>query len=69
MYAVGGAMPTRVLSDARVRLGQLDVRLDVPVVLDHPRASRCPSDGVVGMDVLGDCVLVLDASEMRIACG
>lgn len=69
IYAIGGAVGTRMLGDARVTMGQLSTRLDVPLVEDRARASRCPSDGVVGMDVLAECVLVIEASEMRIACG
>ena len=58
-----------MLGDARVQSGQLEARLDVPLVEDRAIASRCPSDGVVGMDVLGDCVLVIEAGGMRVACG
>jgi hypothetical protein len=68
IQAIGGAVPTRMLSDARVAVGRLSLRIDVPVVEDRMRRMRCPSDGVLGMDVLATCVLVLDAMKMRIAC-
>jgi hypothetical protein len=69
IYTVGGPVETRVLSDAELKAGQLSTKLDVRVVSDRTRASRCPHDGVLGMDVLRACVLVMDASRMRIACG
>ena len=70
IYAVGGSVPTRMLSDATVKAGKLSVRLDIPLVEDTParRASRCAGDGVLGMDVLQRCVLAIDAMKMRIAC-
>jgi len=68
IYAVGGAVATRTLGDAELKIGRLSVKLDIPLVLDHPRAARCPSDGVLGMDVLEKCVLVVDEMKMRIAC-
>ncbi len=66
---VGGAVETRALSDTEVRAGQLTVKLDVPIVSDQARPSRCPSDGVLGMDILGACVVVVDSARMRISCG
>ncbi len=69
IYTVGGAVETRALGDAQVKAGELSVKLDIPLVADRGRPSRCQSDGVLGMDVLGDCVLVIEAMRMRIACG
>jgi len=68
MVAVGGAVTSRLISDATVILGQLKVRIDVPLVSDRAAMMRCASDGVVGMDVLASCVVVIEPNEMRIAC-
>jgi predicted aspartyl protease len=68
MQAIGGAVPARMLGDARVSIGSLSTRLDLPLVQDRARATRCPSDGVLGMDVLATCVLAIDPTQMRVAC-
>jgi hypothetical protein len=68
IYAVGGAVTTRVIADAKLVVGQLDTRLDVQLVEDRAFATRCASDGVVGMDVLASCVLVIEPNAMRVGC-
>jgi predicted aspartyl protease len=68
IYAVGGAVSTRVIADANVVLGELHLKTDVKVVDSAPSRSRCASDGVVGMDVLGACVVVITRNEMRVGC-
>jgi len=69
IYTVGGAVTTRMLGDARVRVGKLDARLDLPMVDDRAHPTPCASDGVLGMDVLAGCVLVIEANQLRIGCG
>ena len=68
IYAIGGAVQTRALADARVTIAALTKVLDVSIVTDGGSSGRCAGDGVVGMDVLGGCVLVIEATRMRIAC-
>ena len=68
VYSVGGPVTARMVSDTPVKVGQLATRLDIPIVDDRKRLSRCPNDGVLGMDVLADCVLVIEPMEMRISC-
>jgi hypothetical protein len=68
VYAIGGPVATRVLGDASLVVGALTARLDVPVVADRPQASRCVSDGVLGMDVLARCVVAIDEMKMRASC-
>jgi hypothetical protein len=68
IYAVGGAVTTRVIPDAKLVVGQLSTRLDVQLVEDRAFATRCGSDGVVGMDVLASCVVVIEPNAMRIGC-
>jgi hypothetical protein len=69
VYAIGGAVATRAISDARLAVGDLRTKLDVALIEDQGSRGRCASDGVVGMDVLAQCVLVFDDQKMRIACG
>jgi hypothetical protein len=68
LYAVGGPVSTRLLSDAVLVVGGLTTRVDVTMVADQPMRSRCPSDGVLGMDVLAHCALAIDEMKMRVAC-
>ena len=65
---IGGALNTRVLSDAHVSIAQLARTMDVSVVEDRARRESCPSDGVLGMDVLASCVLAITGSRMQIGC-
>jgi predicted aspartyl protease len=68
LNTVGGAVGARVIPDAKLVVGQLVARLDVQLVDDRAFASRCGSDGVVGMDVLASCVVVIEPNAMRIGC-
>jgi predicted aspartyl protease len=68
VYAIGGAVTTRLIADAKVTLGSMSEKLDVAIVNDRGGGARCAGDGVVGMDVLGRCVLVIEATRMRVAC-
>jgi hypothetical protein len=69
VYAIGGAVATRAITDARLAVGDLRTKLDVALIEDQASRGRCAGDGVVGMDVLAQCVLVIDDQKMRIACG
>jgi hypothetical protein len=67
-YGVGGAIATRMLAGAKVNAGKLSTTLDVPIIDDARGRTSCAHDGVLGMDVLIRCVLVIDPSKMRVAC-
>ncbi len=67
MFAASGRVRTRTLKGAHVTVGAWAVRADVDLM---PGASDpfCPRDGVVSMDVLSSCVLVLGPGRMMGQC-
>lgn len=65
---VGGAMSSRVVADASLKVGSLSRKLDVSIVDARGRRISCPSDGVLGMDVLVGCVLSIGRVRMDIGC-
>jgi predicted aspartyl protease len=68
MYAASGLVRTSVVRSARVRVGDWSLTRDVDVV---PGVSdpACPRDGVVSMDVLESCTLLLGRTRLRGRCG
>ena len=67
MYAASGLVHTRLVRGARVRVGEWSVTADmdlIPGIAD----PVCPRDGVVSMDVLKSCVLVLGRKQMMGRC-
>jgi len=68
MYAASGKLVTRTVKNANVRIGEFTTTVDVDIV---PGASDavCPRDGVVSMDVLRHCVLVLGQKDVMGRCG
>ncbi|WP_220089938.1 hypothetical protein, partial [Pseudomonas aeruginosa] len=68
MFAASGRVKTRTLKGARVSVGGRSILTDIdlmPGALD----PFCPRDGVVSMDVLSACVLVLGPGRMFGKCG
>ena len=68
LYAASGRMTSRTVRRATVSVGGYAVRTDVDLI---PGAADpyCPRDGVVSMDVLRSCVLVLGKTSMTGRCG
>ena len=68
MYAASGKLVTRTVKGANVRIGEFSITADVDIV---PGAQDpvCPRDGVVSMDVLRSCVLVLGPKDIMGRCG
>jgi predicted aspartyl protease len=68
MYAASGLVRANVVRSARVRVGEWLLTTDVDVV---PGVSdpACPRDGVVSMDVLASCTLLLGRTRLRGRCG
>ncbi len=68
MYAASGKLVTRTVKGANVRIGEFSITADVDIV---PGAQDpvCPRDGVVSMDVLRNCVLVLGSKDIMGRCG
>jgi predicted aspartyl protease len=65
-YAASGKMETKTLRAAAVRFGDVAKTIDVDIVPGD--ANQC-FDGVLGMDALRPCVLVLDDASAAAACG
>jgi hypothetical protein len=67
LFGASGRIPTRTLRGATLTIGEWSAAKDVdliPGVVDE----TCPRDGVVAMDVLGSCVLVLGPESMSARC-
>lgn len=68
MYAASGRVKTRVVKGAEVRVGEWSMTTDIDLVpgISDP---ACPRDGVVSMDLLGACVIVLSRAGVLGRCG
>jgi predicted aspartyl protease len=68
MYAASGLVRTSLVKGAKVRVGEWSITADIDLI---PGVADpvCPRDGVVSMDVLKSCVLVLGKKEMTGRCG
>lgn len=67
MYAASGLVRTRLVRAAHVKVGRWSVSTDidlVPGVAD----PACPRDGVVSMDVLASCTLLVGQKRLLGAC-
>ncbi len=68
MYAASGLVKTSLVRAADVRIGDWSLTSDidlVPGVAD----PLCPRDGVVSMDALQSCTLLLGLDQVRGRCG
>jgi predicted aspartyl protease len=68
MYAASGLVRTSLIRSAQLRIGDWTMTTDidlVPGVAD----PMCPRDGVVAMDALESCTLVLARRRIRGRCG
>ncbi len=69
MYTASGKISARMLKRARVTAGAFSILTDVDVIAGAGDSS-CPRDGVLAMDVLRSCALLLGAeSDLRAVCG
>jgi predicted aspartyl protease len=68
MFAASGRVKTRTLKGAQVTVGGRSIRTDIDLMPGAPDPF-CPRDGVVSMDVLSACVLVLGPGRMFGKCG
>jgi hypothetical protein len=68
VYAASGKITTRTIKRAKLEVGAWSGITDVDV-LPGDSDPACPRDGVLAMDVLQKCVLVLHASKVRARCG
>jgi hypothetical protein len=68
MYAASGLVRTRLVHAAQVKLGRWTITTDidlVPGVAD----MTCPRDGVVSMDALASCTLLISRKQVLGRCG
>lgn len=68
VYAASGRISTRTLRRARLRVGEFATVADVDLIPGRSDSS-CPRDGVLAMDVLKTCVLVIDQAKVYGRCG
>ena len=68
MYAASGLVRTRLVRGTNVKVGDFSITADIDLI---PGVADpvCPRDGVVSMDVLKSCVLVLGRKQMMGRCG
>ncbi|MBX3190455.1 MAG: aspartyl protease family protein [Labilithrix sp.] len=67
MYTASGRVSTRIVKSARVTAGSFSVTTDVDLITGGPDAA-CPRDGVIAMDVLRSCTLLLGRSRVYGRC-
>jgi predicted aspartyl protease len=68
MYAASGLVRTSLVRAAAVKIGEWSMTTDIDLV---PGVADpvCPRDGVVSMDALASCTLVLARKGLRGRCG
>jgi predicted aspartyl protease len=68
MYAASGLVRTSLVRAAAVRIGEWSMTTDIDLV---PGVADpvCPRDGVVSMDALASCTLLLGRRQLRGRCG
>jgi predicted aspartyl protease len=67
MYGASGRLTSRTVKGARLRAGELAFALDVDLI-GGESDPYCPRDGVLSMDVLRSCVLVLGRKQIAARC-
>ncbi|MFO0740298.1 MAG: aspartyl protease family protein [Labilithrix sp.] len=67
MYTASGKVQARTLRGAHITTGSVAVTSDVGLIQGAPDAS-CPRDGVLAMDVLRSCTLLLGRSKVYGRC-
>ncbi len=67
IYAASGLVQTRSVSGLHMRIGDWTATTDVDLV-PGTADPLCPRDGVVGMDALAGCVLVLGQRQSLARC-
>ena len=68
MYAASGLVKTSLVRAAAVKIGEYALTADIDLV---PGVADpiCPRDGVVSMDALSSCTLLLGRKQLRGRCG
>jgi hypothetical protein len=67
VYAASGKVTPRTVKNAQMRVGALEITRDIDLI-PGKQDDFCPRDGVLAMDVLKKCVLVLDRHTVSGLC-
>jgi hypothetical protein len=67
VYAASGKVTPRTVHNAHMRVGGLEVVRDVDLIPGR-EDDFCPRDGVLAMDILKQCVVVLDRQTVSGVC-
>jgi predicted aspartyl protease len=67
MYGASGKLTSRTIPNATVVVGDVERQLDVDLI-GGESDPYCPRDGVLSMDVLRGCVLVLGRRQISARC-
>ncbi len=67
MYTAAGRISARRVGNAVVSSGNFTVKADVDLIVGNADES-CPRDGVIAMDVLHNCTLLLGRSRFWATC-
>ncbi|MEO8877464.1 MAG: aspartyl protease family protein, partial [Polyangiaceae bacterium] len=68
-YGAGGAITSRRLPKIPVSAGKAHYDVDLQLLDETTETGGCRSDGVLGMDFLENCVLVIDEGSITGRCG
>lgn len=68
VYAASGKIVTRTVRTAKLNIGQYAVITDIDLIPGESD-SNCPRDGVLAMDILRLCVIVLEQAKVFGRCG
>ncbi|HSQ65572.1 MAG TPA: aspartyl protease family protein [Polyangiaceae bacterium] len=67
VYAASGKVTSRTVKNAKLQVGALEVSRDFDLI-PGKQDDFCPRDGVLAMDVLKQCVLVLERHTVTGTC-
>jgi predicted aspartyl protease len=67
VYAASGKVTPRTVRGAHIRVGALDVTRNIDLIPGQ-QDDFCPRDGVLAMDVLKRCVLLIDRRSVSGVC-
>lgn len=67
VYAASGKVTPKVLKDVKVSVGAVEASYDVDLI-PGKKDDFCPRDGVLAMDVLAKCELMLEPGKLTGIC-
>lgn len=67
IYAASGTAPSRHLPETDIEIGRVKRKVDLDL-LPGSKDDACPRDGVLGMDVLASCTVILRANGPAAIC-